>query len=325
MQEVLGARKKTSPFKSKLKRKTKRGIFVLIVLAPLVLWMMIFMLGPIISVIVYSFTNAHMAYDSFDFMGLYQYNKMFNDPVFLTAIINTVKAAIIIVPSTVILSLLLAVALNTLSDKLREFYTFVYFVPSILSAVAISLVWRWLYNANYGLFNAILAFIGLPKQQFLSSSKQALACLCIIQIWAIFGYYAVILLAAIRGIDPTLFEAAQVDGANAFHKLFRITLPMIKNNMLFICIMATTTAFMFFTPVKILTDGTPGTSTMVLLLYIMNTGIKNSDIGYSSAMSLVLMIIILSFSLFQWIFSSEPANKRHKMTRIRNQNERRRV
>lgn len=288
------------------KRNRGRNIFLFCVLVPTFLWFLIFFVIPFISVIMYSFTNAHMAYPTFKFVGFDQYIKAFTkDPTFLISLKNTVMAAVIIVPATVVLSILLAAGLNSLGNKMRQAFTFVYFLPSVISAVAISLVWDWLYSKNYGLFNAILEALGMKAQPFLSSAGQALICLCIVQIWAVFGYYAVIILAAIRGIDKSYYEAAEVDGAGALAKFFKITLPLIKNNILFVCVMTTTVAFMFFTPVKILTDGTPGTSTMVLLLHIMNKGIKNSDIGYASAMSMILMLIILFFSLIQWFITKE--------------------
>lgn len=288
------------------KRNRGRNMFLFCVLAPAFLWFLLFFILPFGSVIFYSFTNAHMAYSDFRWVGLEQYVKAFTkDPTFLISLKNTVVAALVIVPSTVILSILLAAGLNMLRERMRQFYTFIYFLPSVISAVAISLVWDWLYSKNYGLFNAILQALGLEKQPFLSSVSQALICLCIVQVWAVFGYYAVILLAAMRSIDPSYYEAAEIDGAGPAAKFFKITLPLIKNNILFVCVMTTTVAFMFFTPVKILTDGTPGTSTMVMLLHIMNKGIINSDIGYASAMSVILMLIILFFSLIQWIITKE--------------------
>lgn len=288
------------------KRNRGRNLFLFCVLVPTFLWFLIFFIIPFISVIMYSFTNAHMAYPTFKFVGFDQYIKAFTkDPTFIISLKNTVVAALIIVPATVVLSILLAVGLNSMGNKLRQAFTFVYFLPSVISAVAISLVWDWLYSKNYGLFNAALETLGIEAQPFLSSAGQALICLCIVQVWAVFGYYAVIILAAIRGIDKSYYEAAEVDGAGAMAKFFKITLPLIKNNILFVCVMTTTVAFMFFTPVKILTDGTPGTSTMVMLLHIMNKGIKNSDIGYASAMSMILMLIILFFSLIQWMITKE--------------------
>jgi ABC-type sugar transport system permease subunit len=203
---------------------------------------------------------------------------------------------------------LLATGLNSVSKFFREYFTFVYFLPSIISMVAISLVWQWLYHQHFGLINAILLFLGFEAQPFLNSSEQALLCLCIVEVWSIMGYYAVILLAAIRDIDLSLYEAARIDGANAAKQFRYITLPMIQPSLLFVLIMSTIASFMIFTPVKVLTDGAPGTSTMVLMLHILNRGIKNSDIGYAAAMSILLLLIILSVSLIQWALARE--NKR---------------
>lgn len=287
-----------------------KSIFLLCVLIPTFVWFLIFFIIPVVSVIVYSFTNAHMAYATFKFVGFQQYIKAFaHDTTFMVALKNTVAAAFIIVPATVVLAILLAAGLNSLSTRTREIFTFIYFLPSVISLVAISLVWDWLYSKSYGLFNAILTAVGLNAQPFLTSSNQALVCLCIVQVWAVFGYYAVILLAAMRGIDKSMYEAADLDGASSFAKFSRITIPLIKNSILFVCIMTTTVAFMFFTPVKVLTDGTPGTSTMVLLLHIMNKGIRSSDIGYASAMSIILMLIILLFSLIQFVITKEKKEK----------------
>lgn len=297
------------PRGTNLSRKAKRNCFVLAVLIPFAVWMLIYMLIPLASVIFYSFTDAKMAYDDFSFVGLYQFKKMFSNSTAIIAIWNTVKAAVIIMPISLVLALLTAAGLNALSDRFRSLYTFVYFLPNIMSMTAICLVWRWLYHDQYGIINAFLQFLGFEKQQFLKSSEQALFCLCIIHIWSVFGYYAVILLAAMRGIDKSLYEAASLAGANGLQKFWYVTLPMLKNQLLFVCIMLTTSAFMFFTPVKVLTDGTPGTSTMVMLLYIYQQGIQQGNIAYSSAMSLILMLIILFFSLVQWVLTRERKPK----------------
>ena len=308
-----GQRRKV-PFKELIhQRQFKRRAFVASILIPLLVWFFIFMFLPIVMVVIYSFTNAHMAYPDYKFVGLHQYIKMFTaDPILPIALRNTVMAVLYIVPTTVILSVLLANGLNAMTSKWQKFYTFVYFLPSVLSAVAISLVWKWLYHQNYGLINAMLGALGLPAQGFINSASQALICYAVIQIWSIFGYYAVILLAAIQGIDPSLYEAADIDGANGMEKFFKITVPLIKQNILFVCIMATINGFMIFTPIQVLTEGkvSPGTSTMVLMMHIMKRGINNSDIGYASAMSLLLMSIILVVSVIQSLLTRERKPKK---------------
>lgn len=287
-------------------RKQRRRLFVLSILVPLCIWFFVFMILPIISIVFYSFTDYNMAYSSWKFVGADQYIKMFTgDPLFPIAVWNTVKAAVVIVPLTVLLSLTLALGINSVKERANKIFTFIYFLPSIVSMVAICMVWKWMYHQQFGIINAVLGFFGAAPQKFLNSSDQALVCLCIIQVWALIGYYAIILATAIRGIDTSLYEAAEVDGASGWRKTFYITLPLIKQNLFFVCVMATTQAFMIFTPVKVLTDGMPGTSTYVLMLHIMNRGINNNDIAYASAMSLVLMGIILVFSLLQRLLVRE--------------------
>ncbi len=297
------------PLFAGMTRKAKRTSFVLAILLPFAAWMLVYMLIPLASVIFYSFTDAKMAYDDFSWVGLYQFEKLFSSPDAITSIWNSVKAALIIMPISLVLSMATALGLNALSERFRNLYTFAYFVPNIMSMTAVCLVWNWMYHNSYGIINAVLNVFGVENQQFLKSADQALFCLCVIHIWSVFGYYAVILLSAIRGIDKSLYEAADISGANAWQKFWYVTMPMLKNQLLFVCIMLTTSSFMFFTPVKMLTDGTPGNSTLVMLLYVHRRGIQQGDIAHASAMSLVLMAIILFFSLVQWVLTKERAPK----------------
>lgn len=290
-------------------RKGKRALFVLAIMLPFLIWMMIYMFIPLLSVFVYSFTDAKLAYDTFSFQQFYQFEKLFSNPTAVNSIVNTFKAAFIIMPIAFVLSLLTALGLNVLTDRIREFYTFIYFLPSIVSMTAVCLVWNWIYHEQYGLLNSIILSFGGTKVLFLKSQAIALFFLCVIDIWSIFGYYAVIIFANLRGIDPSLYEAAELDGANSINKFFHVTVPMLKNTLIFVAVMLTTHAFMFVTPSLLLTDGTPGTSTMTLLLYIYKQGITQGNIAYSSALSLILMIIILLVSLLQMYLTREKTVK----------------
>lgn len=220
-------------FSSNIKRKRKRNLFILSILIPLISWFVIFMFLPIILIAFYSFTNAHMAYSTYSFVGLRQYIKMFQtDTLLNTALFNTIKIVLFTVPLTTILSTALAMALNKVTEGQRKFFTFAYFLPSIICATAICLVWKWLYNPHYGLINAILTSLGLQAQPFLTDKRQVLQSLSIMQIWSLMGYYAVILLSAIRGIDHSIYEAAEIDGAGALRKELYVTLPLITQNVL---------------------------------------------------------------------------------------------
>lgn len=296
-------------------RQAKRRFFVWIILTPVLIWFMIYMFIPIVTVVLYSFTNAKMQYGEFRFLGFANYIKMFNsDPLIPIALKNTIMAVLLILPGTLILSIGLAALLNNVGNRARESFTFIYFLPSIVPMTAIALVWAWLYHPQFGLFNAILKLTGLPIQQFLQSSEQALFSISAVQIWYSFGYYAVILLAAMRGVSTDVLEAADIDGASSFRKFFNITIPIIKPSLVFVSIMSTISAFKLFTPVDVLTTGrgTPGTSTMVLMLKIKIDGIVLGDTGYASAISLLLLVIILFVSMIQWVLSREGKREGRK-------------
>ena len=310
------ANKMKPGIKEKLTHRTvRRKIFIACVLTPILAWFVVFMFLPIINVFYLSLTNARMAFPTHEFIGLDNYIRMLTrDSIIPVAVWNTVQAVFIIVPSVLVLALLLAAALNSIGDRSRKAFTFIYFLPSVIPMVAISLVWDWLYHPQFGLFNAILTSIGFTPQHFLRSSAQALPSISVVVIWSLFGYYAVILLAAMRNISPSLYEAADIDGASPVAKFFKIVLPLIKPNILFVTIMSTIASFMLFTPVDVLTGGrgTPGTSTLVLMLYIRNVGITDGNTGYASAISILLLAIVLAVSLVQWLLrgESEPKVKR---------------
>lgn len=296
-------------------RQNRRRMFVWAILIPVLAWFMVYMFIPIVSVFVYSFTNAKMQYGDFRFVGLDNYIKMFTtDPLIPIALRNTVSAVLMILPGTLLLAIGLAAGLNAVGNRTREAFTFVYFLPSVVPMTAIALVWSWLYHPQYGLLNAMLRGIGLSPQQFIQSSGQALASISVVEVWYIFGYYAVILLAAMRGVSAEVLEAADIDGASPSRKFWSITLPMIKPSVIFVSIMSTIGAFMLFTPVDVLTygRGTPGTSTMVLMLKVKIDGIQLGNTGYASAISILLLVIILIISLIQWIMSKEGKREGRK-------------
>ncbi|QIZ09318.1 sugar ABC transporter permease [Priestia megaterium] len=283
--------------------------FILVVLIPTAVWFFTFMFYPIFLTFKNSFTDANLAYSEESFIGLENYKRLLSDPTFHIALKNTIFAVLYIVPTTLVLSLAVALLLNSFNKKIRETFTLFYFLPVVTSMVALSIVWSWLYNPSYGLFNYLLNLVGLPTQGFLTSPKQALPSISAIQIWKDVGFYAVIFLAALRNIPKTYYEAATVDGANKFHIFRYITLPLLKPILIFVGIVSTIGAFKIFDPIKVITDGGPGNSTMVLVLYIIRQGITNSEIGYASAIAVVMFVIVLLVTLIQWFLSRTDKNE----------------
>lgn len=286
-------------------RKVKYNSFILIGLIPAAIWFFIFMFYPIYLCFKMSFFNTNMAYNSEKFIGLANYKRLFSDTIFMISLKNTVFAVIYTVPATIILAFLLAILLNSFSDHIREGFTLIYFLPKITSMVAISIVWKWLYSPAYGLFNYLLELIGLSPMQFINSSTQALPSITIIQVWRDVGFYAVILLAALRSISKSYYEAAVIDGANKLDLIKYITLPLLKPALAFTTIMSTMEAFKIFDAVKVMTDGGPGNSTMVIVLYTIQQGIQNMDMGYASSIAVIFFILVMLITLIQWKFIKE--------------------
>jgi len=307
-------RKESIGLFSKLKTKYlqenfQSTMFILVVLIPTAVWFFTFMFYPIFLTFKNSFTDANLAYNDEHFIGLENYKRLLSDESFLIALKNTIFAVIYIVPITLTLSLASALLLNSFGKRVREIFTFFYFLPVVTSMVAISMVWAWLYNPSFGLFNYLLSLVGLPSQEFLSSTKQALPSISVIQIWKDVGFYAVIFLAALRTIPKSYYEAARVDGANRFHLFRHITLPLMKPTLIFVGIVSTIGAFKIFDPIKVITDGGPANSTMVLVLYIIRQGITNSEIGYASAIAVVMFVFVLLITLIQWFLMRSDKNQ----------------
>lgn len=267
----------TLQFKNKrkfdLKRNLGRNMFIFIGLLPALLWMYYFVAYPMVMAFIKSFYNWNLSSKTDAFIGLKNYQAMLADKVFITSFTNTILAVIYVVPATIILSLLIAALLNAVSDRTREIFTPLYFLPVITSAVAVSAVWKWLFHPGFGLINYLLQLVGLPSQKFLTSPVQALPSVSVVAIWGNIGYFAVILLAALKSIPNVYYEAAVIDGAKGLKVFRHITVPLLKPTLLFTSIMAIIGTFQIFVPIQIMTNGGPGNSTNVLALYIFSSAL----------------------------------------------------
>lgn len=283
--------------------KVRRNVFIAAGLFPALLWVFFFVLYPLFIAITRSFFNTSLASATETFIGFRNYTQMFGDRVFRISFQNTILAVIYIVPATVLLSLTIAVLLNAINDRIREIFTPIYFLPVITSMVAVSAVWRWLYHPGYGLINYFLNLIGIPSQPFLNSPSQALLSVSVLAIWGNIGYYAVILLAAIKAIPKNFYEAAVIDGATGLKVHRYITVPLLQPTLLFTSVMAVIGAFQIFIQIQVMTRGGPGNSTMVLALYIFQRGVTYLEIGYASAVAIILFLLIMLITVIQWVLS----------------------
>lgn len=234
------------------------------------------------------------------FIGIRNFARMFTDSMFQNALRVTFLYTALTVPVTIVLSLLVA-SLLTANIKLTTLYRSIFFFPYIASIVAVAVVWQFLYHADMGPINEFLRSIGIAEPPRWTSSKDtALVAVAIMNIWRSVGYYMVLYIAGIVGIPAVFYEAAAVDGANVWQKFWHITLPMLSPTTFFIVIISIINSFQSFTPIYVMTGGGPGTATQVLVFRIYEESFVLSNFGYASAMAVVLFLIVLLFTIFQF-------------------------
>ncbi len=235
------------------------------------------------------------------YIGLGNYSHIFHDKYFWRALWNTFYYVGINVPVTLFLALLVA---NLLNKGLR-FLTFArtsYFLAYITPLVAVSMVWRWLYNWQYGLVNYFLGFFGIDLINWLADKRYALPAVIIMSIWRFVGYEAIILLAGLQGIDKMYYEAARIDGASGFQVWRKVTVPLLTPQIFFVFVISLIGSFKVFTEIYVLFSGTSGPlkSAETLVYYIMRQGFFGTNhLGRAAAASVVLFAIIFIFTLFQ--------------------------
>ncbi len=267
-------------------------------LLPDVLGLLVFVFIPIIYAFYISLHNwnglSEMVFTGFD-----NYTRMIKDQRFIDSIWTTIKYALMYVPGVFILALLLAALLNAMHGKLQSFFRTAVFLPYAISTVIAGIVWSFMYNPMNGFLNQIIVWAGGEKQRFLASTEQALPSVAVVGIWLVLGYNTILFLAAIKDIPKDYYEAAEIDGATAIQKFFRITVPLIKETSVFVLVMCAIGAFQAFDLINVMTAGGPASASTTSVLYIYEKAFTTFELGYSSALAFVLFIIIMILTLVQ--------------------------
>jgi ABC-type sugar transport system permease subunit len=234
-----------------------------------------------------------------EFVGLDNYIKAFTrDPIFVDSLLVTLKFAVIKVPVQIILALGLAVFANQPRPGMGVIRAII-FVPVVTSFIVVSIVWGMILNRDVGLLNAILQTAGLPTNSYLTNPDNALYAIIVIAIWKDVGYNVVLLVAGLKGIPQIYYEAAIVDGASGWQRFWFITLPLLNRTLLFVLVTTTIAAFQVFIPIFRLTGGGPGRVTNVIVFYVYNKAFVFGEMGYASALSIILLVILLVVSVIQ--------------------------
>lgn len=282
--------------------RPRHYIHAYLFIAPLVISFAIFRLYPSFQTLRYSFYQVELLKQKTTWVGMENFLALFEDEIFIRSFVNTLKYCLYMVPISTVIGLVLAVFLNV-KFRMSNFFKAVYFSPYITSTVAAAMVWWWLYNPQFGLFNVVLKLLHLPPQSWLNSSRQALMSVIIFSIWKIVGYNIIIFIAGLQTIPNVYYEAATIDGAGPFTRFFRITLPLLVPTTTFILIYNTILAFQVFDLVFVLTGGGPAHASTVLVLEIYQQAFLKYRFGYAAAMAVVLFVCILAITIVQYVIS----------------------
>lgn len=288
-----------------LRRKKKIGneaagyLFI----APYYLFFIYMLLLPILNTVINSFTNYDL-YEKRDFVGLRNYVDLIHDSLFIQALGNTLFYSVLYIIPSMGLGLLLALLLSN-EGKGFKFFRAAFYIPYVISMVCASTIWMWIFDPANGILNQILKVFGRPGGTWLKDPDIAMYCVVFVSVWKSLGYCMLINLSGIKGIPGYLYEAAQLDGANRFQRFIHITLPQLSPTIFFLFITSCISSFNVFEQVNVLTAGGPLNKTTTIVHQIYTRGFTQFKMGYASAMSVVLLLIVSIITLVNFKYGNQ--------------------
>lgn len=286
-------------------KKEKAGYYIFILPAAIVFTVFIF--GPMIYSFILSFFKYNlMTINQGEFVGFNNYTAVFKNPVFSQALKNTAIYTIGTVPVNMVLGLGIALLLNNKNLRAKNVFKVCYYMPYICPMVAVAIVFSLIFNTSTsGIVNQILMSFGMEPLGWLSDSDLALPVIMILGVWKSLGYVMIVYLGGLLAIPNEIYEAASLDPISAWKRLTKITIPLLRPTTLFLLVTQTISTFQVFTPVQVLTDGGPGYATTTLVTLLYQKGFKEYKMGLSSAIAVILFIILLILSILQNRFEKE--------------------
>ena len=269
-------------------------------MAPSLLFFLGFVIFPMVMCLVYSFTDYTMT--TFSFAGFGNYQRMFQDAIFGKALWNTIILVLISVPVTCFFSLWAASIISKLHDRTTSFFRCVFYLPVVTGSVAVTVVWKWIFNKYYGVLNYLCMNLGLISRNmnWLGDASTALGCIITILLTTSVGQPIVLYVSALNNVDQSLVEAASVDGATNLQTFWRIKWPQIMPTTLYILVITTINSFQCFALIQLLTSGGPNHATETIMYYIYYNAFKLQNYGYGASMGIILALIIAAFSALQF-------------------------
>lgn len=268
--------------------------------APAIIGVVVFTLGPMIASLVISFTDWSIGQEPV-FTGAQNYDRLFTqDPLFFTSLWVTLYFTLGSVPLILALGFGVAVLLNA-DVKGKGFFRTVYYLPTLVPAVANAVLWTWMFNPDFGLFNEVLKAVGLSPLKWTFGEDTVIPSLILMSAWG-FGNVMVIFLAGLQGVPKHLYEALAVDGGNQWHAFTKITLPMMSPTIFYCLVTAMIASFQTFYQAYVMTNGGPNNASTFFVYYLYDTAFRQSHMGYASALAWILFLIIgaITLLLFRW-------------------------
>jgi multiple sugar transport system permease protein len=284
--------------------RRKRAGFLFVV--PALLFFGAVYIVPLAQSVMYSFYRIQPG-GAKEFVGLGRYEKVFTDSSFWTAMGNTVQLVVFSVPVTVIAALAIALGLNRITSlRWRNLWASMYFLPFATSLVAAALIWQWIYEPVYGFLNYALGYLGIPPQKWLQSLTQVKPAIAAVSVWVRIGFDTMIFLAALQSIPEEYYEAAGIDGANAWQRLRYITLPMLNAQIVMVVILELIFNFKVFDQVYATTQGGPGGASQTIIMLLYDTAFKYFRFGDASVMAVFVFVTLMLITLLQWRYFRKP-------------------
>ena len=274
-------------------------------LLPFLLFFIMFVVYPMFMCVYTSFFDSTMGLEEDTFIGLKNYQELFRDEKFLNALWNTILIVLVSVPITCIFSLFVASAISKMPVTATSAFRCIFYLPVVTGSVAVTMVWKWMYNGYYGIFNYIGTSTGILEENinWLGNPDTALWCIILILLTTSVGQPIVLYVSALDNVNKTLVEAAQVDGATDTQAFWRIKWPQMMPTTLYILIITTFNSFLCFALIQLLTEG--GSNTMTIMYYIYYNAFKLYRYGYGNAMGVILALIIALLSAVQFKLGQE--------------------
>lgn len=278
---------------------SQRSVHAWLLLLPALVLLVTFTHWPAVATLIDSFFSTPKGARPAQWVGVENYEVMVDDPVFWQAVRNNLWFALATIPASIGLALLMAVWVNERMAG-RTFLRMAYFTPTVLPMIAVANIWLFFYTPQYGLLEQFTTALGFPSHNWLGSPSTALGAVTLVAVWKEAGFFMIFYLAALQTLNPSLKEAAAIEGASRWYFFWRVQWPLLMPTTLFVLVNAVINAFRLVDHIFILTRGGPDNATTLLLYHLYEVGFKFWDTAYAAAITVVLVVVLASVALFQF-------------------------